>query len=378
MKIVVDKNIPFIRGVLEKYADVVYLPGGVISRTDVMDADALIVRTRTKCDAALLEKTNVRFIATATIGHDHIDAEFCDEHNILWTNAEGCNSSSVQQYLGATLVYCASKLNFSLPEKTIGIVGVGNVGSKVATLCRAFGMRVLLNDPPRQRREGGEAFVSLATLVNQADIITFHVPLNDGGEDNTFHLADAALLSKLKAHQILINTSRGEVVDGATLKSMLARGDIAGCILDVWEKEPAIDLELLKRVDIGTPHIAGYSADGKANGTAMSVNALSKIFNLGIRDWYPADVPPPVQPQITIDCGPLSHEEVLSTAIRRTYDICADDERLRAAPAGFEKQRAEYPLRREFTSYTITLLNAHGDIEASLKKIGFTIAHTLT
>jgi erythronate-4-phosphate dehydrogenase len=378
MKIVVDKNIPFIRGVLEKYGEVVYLPGNIISRTDVMDADALIVRTRTKCNAELLEKTNVRFIATATIGHDHIDADFCDDHNIIWRNAEGCNSSSVQQYIAAALIHCAEELNFSLAEKTIGIVGVGNVGTKVAALCRALGMRVLLHDPPRQRREAGEAFVPMRTIVDQADIITFHVPLNDGGEDNTFHLADAVFLSALKPHQILINSSRGEVVEGAALLSVLKQYGLAACVLDVWENEPTIDPELLRKVDIGTPHIAGYSADGKANGTAMSVNALSTFFKLGIREWYPGDVPPPERPSLTIDCGAMSHQDVMSAAIAHTYDIRADDERLRAAPAAFEKQRADYPLRREFTSYTIMLVNEHGDIASSLKKIGFTIAHTNT
>jgi erythronate-4-phosphate dehydrogenase len=276
------------------------------------------------------------------------------------------------------LVHLASKLKFSLADKTIGIVGVGNVGTKIAALCRALGMRVLLNDPPRERRERGEAFVPLSSIVEQADIITFHVPLNDGGEDNTFHLADASFLSQLKPHQILINSSRGEVVDGGALVSVLKRYGLAACVLDVWENEPNIDRELLNRVNIGTPHIAGYSADGKANGTAMSVNALSAFFNLGIRDWYPGDVPSPEQPLITIDCGTLSHQDVMSLAIRHTYDICADDDRLRATPADFEKQRADYPLRREFTSYTVNLLNAHGDIESSLKTNGFTITNKRT
>jgi erythronate-4-phosphate dehydrogenase len=371
MKIVIDKNIPFVRGVFEPHADVVYLPGSTISRTELKDADALIVRTRTKCNAALLEGTSVKFIATATIGHDHIDAEFCESHGIAWTNAEGCNSSSVQQYIGAALVHLAGHLNFSFSKKTIGIVGVGNVGSKVATLSRALGMRVLLNDPPRQRREGGSGFVPLETIVEHADIITFHVPLIDGPADNTFHLADQAFLARLKPEQILINTSRGEVVDGRALKAVLKRGGLSGCVLDVWENEPLIDEELLHRLDLGTPHIAGYSADGKANGTSMSVNAVSRFFGLGLDAWFPADVPPPPAPELTIDCAHLTAQDIAKRAIRHTYDICADDERLRQSTRTFEKQRAEYPLRREFSSYTIRLINSSAAARAALEKIGF-------
>ena len=158
MKVVVDKKIPFISGVLEPYAEVVYLDGSEMSRSSVLDAEALIIRTRTKCDRALLDGTKVRFIASATIGFDHIDTAFCDANNIFWTNAAGCNSSSVQQYVAAALFHMADKHHYELARKTIGVVGVGNVGSKVAQFCRALGMRVLLNDPPRERREGSSDF----------------------------------------------------------------------------------------------------------------------------------------------------------------------------------------------------------------------------
>jgi len=375
MKIVVDKNIPFITGVLEPYAEVAYLPGSAIAKADLMDADALIVRTRTKCNAALLEGTRVRFIATATIGFDHIDTAYCAERGIAWTNAAGCNSSSVHQYIAAALVHLASKLNVPLSSRTIGIVGVGNVGSKIATLCTALGMRVLLNDPPRARAEGSGKFVPFDAIVRQSDIITFHVPLNDGGQDNTFHLADEPFFSAVRPSQILINSSRGEVVDTKLLRAALSRKALAGCVLDVWENEPFVDTELLNLIDIGTPHIAGYSADGKALGTAMSVKALSTFFGLGIPEWFPANVPAPAKPVFTIDCVSLSNQEVVTRAVRHAYDICADDERLRHSPSAFEKQRADYPLRREFTSYTVRLVNANAHMEATLRTIGFTIAH---
>jgi erythronate-4-phosphate dehydrogenase len=371
MKVVIDKDIPFIQGVLEKYAQVVYLPGSGISRNDVADADALIVRTRTKCNEKLLNGTKVRFIASATIGFDHIDTEFCKTHNIQWTNAKGCNSSSVRQYIAASLVHLSDKLEFELAGKTIGIVGVGNVGSKVATLCSTLGMRVLLNDRPRERLEGSEGFVSLKTIVEQADIITFHVPLNRDGEDRTFHLADATFMGRLKPKQTLINTSRGEVIETQALRSVLKQRRVAGCVLDVWENEPEIDLDLLRLVDIATPHIAGYSADGKANGTSMSIQAVSRFFSLGIDGWFPEHVPPPENPTIELDCRNLKKQQVVTTLVARTYDILADDRRLRGSPHTFEQQRATYPLRREFPAFKVSLLNAGNDVRSMVHLMGF-------
>ena len=373
MKIVVDKKIPFINGVLEKYADVVYLEGREISRGDLLDADALIIRTRTKCTKDLLEGTSVRFIASATIGYDHIDTAFCDAQKIFWTNAAGCNSSSVQQYIAGALVHLAEQPNLTLAEKTIGVVGVGNVGRKVAKLCQAIGMKVLLNDPPRERKEGSDGFVSLDTIVEESDIITLHVPLNRDGIDKTFHMGNESFFSRLKKGQILINSSRGEVVDTGALKLSFREGKLAACILDVWEHEPDIDRELLELVDIGTPHIAGYSADGKANGTSMSVQALSRFFGLDLNDWVPATVPPPAQPTVELDCKSLSPQAIFAQLVRHTYDIPADDRRLRESPGTFEKQRGEYPLRREFTAYTVRLRNANAGARTLARAMGFSI-----
>lgn len=372
MKVVVDQDIPFINGVLEKHANVVYLPGSAIAKKVLMDADALIVRTRTKCNEALLKGTAVRFIATATIGFDHIDTDFCAENGIQWTNAEGCNSSSVSQYIAAALFHLSNKLEFELAEKTVGIVGVGNVGTKVAAFCEAFGMRVLLNDPPRERREGRGAFVSLDTIVGKSDIITLHVPLNYEGEDRTYHLVDERFLSGLRQDQILINTSRGEVADSGALRKALKQRKLAACIVDVWENEPEIDPELLNLVDIGTPHIAGYSADGKANGTSMSVRALSRFFKLGLDEWFPEKVPAPENATIDLDCMSLRRQKIICKLVSRTYDILADDQRLRNSPHTIELQRAAYPLRREFPAYSVKLLNAGNDIRSLVRQIGFT------
>lgn len=373
MKIVVDRDIPFLAGVLESRAAVVYREGRSISRTDLLDADALIVRTRTTCDRSLLEGTAIRFIASATIGYDHIDTEYCRQANIAWTAAPGCNSSSVQQYVAAALFSLSDMLGFPLAGKTIGVIGVGHVGTKVAALCRSLGMQVLLNDPPRARREGTGGFVPLETIVEQAEILTLHVPLNRTGEDRTLRLLDERLLARLKPQQVLLNTSRGEVVDSPALKTLLQKKGLAGCVLDVWEHEPAIDADLLGLVDVATPHIAGYSADGKANGTAMSVRALSRFFGLGLDAWFPRDIPLPAETEFELECGHRPAEEILGAAVQLTYNILADDLRLRRSPATFEAQRAGYPLRREFPAYTLRLRNAGAAVASAARAIGFTI-----
>jgi erythronate-4-phosphate dehydrogenase len=375
MNVVIDSDIPFLRGVLEEHAHVVYREGRTIRREHLLDTDALVIRTRTKCDRSLLEGTRVRFIASATIGYDHIDTEYCREAGIAWTNAPGCNSASVQQYVGAALVSLSRTLHRPLTEMTIGVIGVGHVGTKVAALCRALGMQVLQNDPPRARTEGAGAFVDLQTLVDRSDILTLHVPLNRSGPDATMHLFDTRLLSLLRPAQLLLNTSRGEVVDTQALSSCLAAKGLAGCVLDVWEGEPAIDRLLLNRVDIATPHIAGYSADGKANGTAMSVRALAGHFGLPLLEWTPRELPPPSQPIIDIDGRGRTSEDIMHEAVLHSYDIGADDDALRQSPETFEAQRAHYPVRREFHAFHVSLRRAPAAAGEGLKLLGFHVIH---
>ncbi|MBR3659253.1 MAG: 4-phosphoerythronate dehydrogenase PdxB [Bacteroidaceae bacterium] len=373
MKVVCDSAIPFLKGALEPYCQVVYANGSEINRELVMDADALIIRTRTRCNADLLDGTGVRFIATATIGYDHIDTQWCESHGIRWTNAPGCNSWSVQQYIGSLLVTMSRTLGFSFREKTIGVVGVGNVGSKVARLAVLLGFRVLLCDPPRARREGSGQFVSLDEIISRSDIITLHVPLIRDGEDATFHMFDDSRLASMNKNQILINSSRGEVVDGAALKNALAQKSILAASLDVWENEPQIDPQLLSLLFTGTPHIAGYSVDGKATGTTMSVQALGKFFDLPCRDWEVTQVPQSVQPsEFSIDTAGKTPQEVLADAILHTYDIRTDDAALRADVASFEKQRSHYPVRREFPAFCVRTLNDDtGRSTVFLREAGF-------
>ena len=368
MKIIADDKIPFLKGVLESCAEVVYLPGAKVTPADVKDAEAIITRTRTKCNEKLLSGSAVKFIATATIGYDHIDTGWVEANGIKWTNAPGCNSSSVAQYISSALLNLACKYKISLRGKTLGVVGVGNVGSKVAKVGEALGMRVLLNDPPRADKEGTDAFVGFAQVVAESDFITMHVPLDRGGKYPTYHLGNSELFKAMKDSAFYINSSRGTVCDNPALKEALRTGDISGAVLDVWENEPDLDLELLDLVEFGTPHIAGYSADGKANGTAMSVNALSEFFGLDFAGWYPSDVPFPEKTSIKIS-SESSFEEKMLAAVRLSYNIKDDSDRLRNSPVTFEKQRGDYPLRREFPVFTAEC--ADEEICIALAQLGF-------
>jgi erythronate-4-phosphate dehydrogenase len=376
MKIVADDKIPFLKGALEPFAEVVYLPGKKISNEILSDADALMIRTRTKCTHSLLEGTNVRFIGTATIGFDHIDTSYCDTHGITWTNAPGCNSSSVQQYITAALLKLARDHQFKLNEKTIGIVGVGNVGSKVAKVAGILGMNVLLNDPPRARKEGSSNFVLLDSLLKESDIVTVHVPLSFVDEDKTYHLFDDLYFKKMKKRSWFLNSSRGEVTDTPALKRSLASGKLGGAIIDVWENEPDIDLEMLDKTFLATPHIAGYSTDGKANGTAMVVNSLCKHFNLPPKSWYPEDIPGPSLPFIEIDGEGKSDYDIIGEAVFQAYNIEDDDIRFRFNPADFEVLRGQYQIRREFPSYTINLKGGNIKVRKVLEELGFKIGRT--
>jgi erythronate-4-phosphate dehydrogenase len=371
MKVIIDDKIPYVKGVLEAFAEVIYLPGKETTVDVVRDADAIITRTRTKCNSQLLTGSKVKMIATATIGFDHIDTAFCAQNEIDWTNAPGCNSWSVAQYLMAALHLLAKEKTLELDQMTIGVVGAGNVGSKVARLCSIIGMKVLVNDPPRQRAESDHGFVSLEQVCTEADIVTFHTPLSREGEDATFHLVDKNFVSKCKDGVVLINSSRGEVMDTDSVRSALASSKISNLIIDCWENEPEIDRELLQKAFITTPHIAGYSKDGKAKGTNMSVQALSRKFNLGIDNWECENVELPADTVIEIDGEGKSKAEILCEAILTTYSIEEDSKRLKLSPETFEKQRGDYPVRREFPVYTIKATRVDEGVLQILKELGF-------
>ena len=371
LKIIADHKIPFLRGVLEPYAEVIYLPGRSITNELIRDADALIIRTRTICNETLLKDTGVKFIATATIGYDHIDTAWCEAHGIQWANAPGCNSSSVMQYIASVLI-TLSRLKKEDPDgKTMGVIGVGHVGSKVAALGRLMGMQVLLNDPPRARKEGADGFTDLDDLLKKSDVVTLHVPLEKQGPDATWHMAGSAFFDKMKKGAWFINSSRGSVADNKALLSAIKDNKPGAVVLDVWEGEPDIDRELLSRVTIATPHIAGYSADGKAAGTAMAVRSLARFFGLPLASWFPSEVPPPKHP--VIDLAGVPAKEQLANAVLHTYSVLEDDNRLRLSPETFEAQRENYPVRREFPAYTVKNYAPGREFEDKFRNLGFSI-----
>ncbi len=330
MKIVVDDKIPYIRETLHTLADqVVALPGSQISPADVADADALIVRTRTRCDEHLLAQSKVRFVATATIGFDHIDADYLQRAGIAWTSCPGCNASSVAQYVESSLLLLQQQKGLCLSESTIGIVGCGHVGQKVQAVVERLGMRSLVCDPPL----GQSDYVSLDVIAREADVITFHVPLTRQGDYPTWHMADEAFFRQLAREPYIINTSRGDVVDNAALLAALCEHRVRDAVVDVWEGEPDINLQLLQHVFIATPHIAGYSADGKVNADNMVIRALCHHFHLPL--------PKPIIPP------PLPNDFHYTGSLLQLYNPLDDSRRLKNAPDQFESLRNNYPLRRE-------------------------------
>lgn len=374
MKIIIDDKIPYIKGAFEAYADVEYLSGNATTPDVVKNADVLVTRTRTICNEALLKQSSVKLIATATIGYDHIDTHYCKQAGISWTNAPGCNSGSVEQYIASVLMVLFTEKLIHLPNKCIGIIGVGNVGSKVERLCRILGMKVLLYDPPRERAEGSVSFTSLQEIQHEADIISLHVPLVMSGEDATFHLADEAFFNNLRKKPVFINTCRGEVVDTEVLKMAVNKGLISSLVVDCWENEPNIDYSLMDACFLATPHIAGYSRDGKANGTKMCVNAIYQYFGLSTTLWEPSGVEAPDEKYIHLNGEGKSAMEIVAQAILHTYNVRTDDKLLRENPLEFENQRGNYPVRREFHAYTVCPKNVNKSTLEMLKKLRFNLA----
>lgn len=371
MKIIADRNIPYLQGIVENYGEVTYLDGADFSHETIKDADTLIVRTVTRFDESILSGTKVKLICSATIGYDHIDTAYCDAHGIAWRNAPGSNSGSVQQYIVSSLITIARKQGFDLRDKTIGIVGVGNVGSKVAKACEILGMKVLLNDPPRQRTEGdNNDFVSLERIKEEADIITFHTPLIREGEDRTYHLADDDFFLSLKKRPVIINSARGAIIETDAIKNAIVQKLISGAIIDCWENEPVIDLQYMKLTDIATPHIAGYSADGKANATRMSLESISEFYNLDRLPIALIQVPEPANPIIDLDTYAESANRVYD-AVLETYNPLNDFDRLKTSPGTFKQLRNNYPLRREYFAYTVE--NASPEEKNILSRLGFHI-----
>ncbi len=382
MLVVADENIPYVREAFSTLGDVRTVAGRAMSPAAVREADVLLVRSVTQVDRALLQGSCVRFVGTATIGTDHVDLTYLQEAGIRFAAAPGSNANSVAEYVVAALVVVAKRRGWRLSERSIGVIGVGNVGSRVAAKARALGMRVLLNDPPLRRAIGDPKYLPLKELF-ECDVLTLHVPLEKQGPDATFHMVDDTFLTRMKCDALLINTSRGPVADETALLGALAAGRPAAGVLDVWEGEPCISTDLLAKVALGTPHIAGYSLDGKANGTQMIYRAACEFLRRNPQ-WRAADsLPPPHLQEVTIrqpssattsprvrasasktvESAADLHDEALRKAVLMVYPIECDDTALRRiatlpqekrAPF-FDRLRKDYPARREFHNITIRL-----------------------
>lgn len=340
LKIVADKAIPFLEGVFDPYADMTYLPGDKIGPEDVRDADVLMVRTRTKCNADLLEGSKVKFIATATIGTDHIDFPYCDSKGIVVRNAPGCNAGGVMEYVFSALYGLASRKSISLQGDTIGIIGVGHVGSLIERMGRALGFKILKCDPPRAEAEGSFGFCDLEYLLQNSQIVTLHVPL----DETTRGMANSEFFSLMQPGAFFINAARGEVVCDDALKAAIPK--LGPVIIDTWNHEPDIDIDLMDKVAIATPHIAGYSYQGKQNGTAAAVRAVAHYFGITeLYEFFPkTDLPE--NEAVKLELKDLNQGEIASV-LQYNYPIFTDDFMLRLNPENFDKLRSEYNYRRE-------------------------------
>ncbi len=360
MKIVADANIPFVKECFSSVGDVKIVPGRQMTPQIVADADGLLVRSVTPVNSTLLDKSRVRFVGTATIGTEHIDIDYLNSQGIGFASAPGSNANSVAEYVVAALLSVAQKKKITLEDKSIGIIGVGNVGSKVDHKCKALGMKTFLNDPPLQRQTQDEKYRPLKELFD-CDFITMHTPLTGEGQDKTFHLANREFFDNLKNGAVFINTSRGGVVDTDALKDAIQKGKLGGIILDVWENEPNIDYDLLRCVDISTPHIAGYSFDGKVAGMMMIYEAFCKHFDMNPKKQLDEFLPAPAVPAIFLEDVKTGTQKYIHEMVQHIYPINRDDFNMREIlmvdenqrPQFFDDLRKQYPIRREFQNTTI-------------------------
>jgi erythronate-4-phosphate dehydrogenase len=372
LKIVIDQNIRAAAETFDHHGEVVRLDGRKISKSDLMDVDALIVRSVTQVDAALLEGTPVGFVGTATIGTDHLDIPWLENNGISWTSAPGCNAVPASQYTLAIVWLACQRLGRPLSDQTIGIIGRGNVGSKVLGLFESLGLRVVANDPPLAD-QGEPGLVSQEEAL-ACDIVCLHTPLTRDGPYPTLRMISAEQIARLPVGALLVNAGRGDVIDGAALMQALRDGRIHSA-LDVWPDEPRMDAELLEAVSVATPHVAGYSDDGKRNGTLMVYDAFCA--------W--ADEPRSSDagnagsgPELSLEDG----DDAVSRALEAACFVDHHDEAMRRLAAleidqraaAFDRLRRDYPPRRDFQAW-----NVHCPDPESARKLhamGFNVSHT--
>jgi len=380
VKIIADANIPFVKECFSSIGEVETVVGRELRPEQAKDADCLLVRSVTKVNEKLLAGSKIKFVATATIGTEHIDQHYLNSRSIGFAAAPGSNSNSVADYVVAAMLNVGRKHNITLEGKSIGIVGVGNVGSKAEKKCSALGMKVVCNDPPLARQTRDEKYRPIDEIFD-CDFVTLHTPLTFEGIDKTFHLANEKFFKSLKAGCVFLNTSRGGVHDTDAIKAAIESGRLKAAVLDVWENEPNIDNELLRMVDISTPHIAGYSLDGKVGGMIMIYQAACKFF--GIQPKYSINdfLPQPVVPEIKVEPSSDDEQHILHETVQQVYAIGRDDFNTReilmlpAETKGgyFDDLRKNYPVRREFHNTIVTVPDRKAALSGKLSGIGFKI-----
>lgn len=380
MLIVADENIPLVEAFFGDVGEVRRVSGRTMSPEDVREADVLLVRSVTQVNRALLEGSRVRFVGTTTIGTDHVDLGWLEESGIRFSAAPGCNANSVVEYVLSVLsLYAERRALDDWSRLTVGIVGVGNVGGELAEKLVRIGFSVKLCDPPRAEHEpeGANTFVDLDEAL-ACDVVSIHTPLTRDSAHPTFHMVGERELAGLNAEQLLINAGRGEVIDSAALYERLGQGNAPLVALDVWEQEPRINPELVDRVWLATPHIAGYSLEGKVQGTEMIYQAISKFLGLPTRKQAGQFLPEPALSKVSFTSS-ADERAAIRIALRACYDPRQDDARLRQtmrAPtdergAAFDRLRRNYPVRRECSSLKVQLKGTSKSLQDSFRAIGF-------
>ncbi|MBN2683645.1 MAG: 4-phosphoerythronate dehydrogenase [Pontiellaceae bacterium] len=379
MKIVCAETVLLGKEAFSTLGEAVVIPDRSIERSDLLDADALIVRSKTKINRELLQGTPVKFIGTATAGNDHINAADLAALKMYWCASPGCNANSVSEYITAALLTLEQQNHFELEGKVIGIIGCGNVGSRTIKKCEALGLRVLRNDPPLAAASIDPDFLPLETVLAESDILTLHVPLIKEKPWPTEHMADYRFFEQLKSGAIFINAARGSVCDYDALLAARQNDIVSHMVIDVWSPEPAFRTDVLAAASLASPHIAGHSYEGKLNGTVACYNELCNFFEIEPCWNIAASLPAPTIPEIRIDCSGRTDNDVLYEIVQQVYDIRTDDQLIREAAVHNELERAKnfdtlrknYRMRREFMNTTVYADNAGKALKNKIYTLGF-------
>ena len=373
MKILIDENMPYAEQLFSQLGEVILKSGRTLTADDLIDVDALMIRSVTKVNAELISKANkLKFVGTATAGMDHVDQALMEQKGIYFTAAPGCNKVGVAEYVFSVMMVLAQQRGFSVFDKTIGIIGAGQVGSYLQKCLQGIGIKVLINDPPKQAQGDKRTFTPLNELLLQADIITLHTPITQGGEYPTHHLMDEKVLNTLRGDQILINAARGPIVDNQALKARLAKNDGFTAALDVFEFEPEVDMELLPLLAFATPHVAGYGLEGKARGTTMIFNHYCEFLDKDLFAHASELLPTAPVPRVELDRD--WDEATLHNITQLVYDVRRDDALFRreiSKPGAFDLMRKNYWDRREYSA--VTIVGDHTCRLSPLAKLGFQI-----